>query len=192
MKPFLKVIRLYKNEATLIKGVLKNNRDAQHRLFEIHAPKMLSVCRYYIKDLQQSEEVMLTGFLKVFKKMDTFEGAGSLEGWIRKIMVREAISYLRSKKTFEFAAEELVLEKESENNIQSNIEVAQIQSLIDALPDGYKLVFVMYAIEGYKHAEIAQTLNINEGTSKSQLYKARKLLQKMVSKLNVNTHLGYL
>lgn len=181
---------MYKNEATLIKGALKNNRDAQHTLFEIHSPKMLSVCRYYIKDIQHAEEAMLNGFFKVFTKLNSYKNKGSFEGWIRKIMVRESISMLRKLAKVEFPTEEIV-SNDTYNNISIAIDVAQIQQLIDKLPEGYRIVFVMYAIEGYKHQEIAKELNISEGTSKSQLFKARKLLQQQMNKLNKEQHVAH-
>ena len=190
MKPFLKVIQLHKNESALIKKAIKNNREAQHILFELHAPKMLSVCRYYIKDIQHAEDVMLNGFFKVFSYLKNFKEEGSFEGWIRKIMVRESISFLRRQKKVEFPVEDILIHDDSTNNINTNIEVAQIQELIDELPDGYKMVFIMYAIEGYKHHEIANELNINEGTSKSQLFKARKMLQEKIKKINKTTSYG--
>ncbi|MDY2585732.1 RNA polymerase sigma factor [Winogradskyella aquimaris] len=184
----MKVIQLHNNETKLIQRAAKNHRDAQHVLYELHAPKMLSVCRYYIKDVHKAEEVMLNGFFKVFKHLKTFKGEGSFEGWVRRIMVREAISFLRQQKHIEFAAEDDYLEQDYTNNIKSNIEVAEIQQLIDSLPDGYKMVFVMYAIEGYKHYEIAELLNITEGTSKSQLFKARQMLQKKITELNNSSY----
>ena len=183
----MKVIQLYKKESELIKNALISNREAQQLLFEMHAPKMLSVCRYYIKDLQHAEEAMLNGFFKVFTQLNSFRNEGSFEGWIRRIMVRESISYLRSKRSFEHLEEdinELVEADNMETNLlESELNVADIQQLIDQLPEGYRAVFVMYAIEGYKHYEIASILNITEGTSKSQLFKARKLLQQQVVKL---------
>ncbi|MFI1745196.1 RNA polymerase sigma factor [Thalassobellus sediminis] len=185
MTSFLKVIQLHKNELALIKKALKNNREAQHVLFEMHAPKMLSVCRYYVKDMQYAEDVMLKGFFKVFSNLKKFKNEGSFEGWIRKIMVREAISFLRQQKNVEFSIEDNVINNDSyANDIITNVEVEEIQQLIDALPEGYRMVFVMYAIEGYKHHEISELLNINEGTSKSQLFKARKMLQEKLRKLN--------
>jgi len=189
MKLLLKVIPFYKNEKTLLERAVKNNREAQHVLFEMYAPKMLSVCRYYIKDLQFAEEAMLNGFFKVFSNLKNYKAEGSFEGWIRKIMVRECISYLRQQKKLEFPVEEFDFNNGYSNNINTEIEVEQIQLLIDALPEGYKMVFVMYAIEGYKHHEIAQMLNITEGTSKSQLFKARNLLQHKINELN-NTSYG--
>lgn len=184
----MKVIQLYKNEPKLIKRAQKNNREAQHVLYELHAPKMLSVCRYYIKDLQHAEEAMLNGFFKVFTNIKNFKNEGSFEGWIRRIMVRESISFLRQKKNIEFTVEDVDIKHDHTNNINSEIEVEHIQKLIDKLPEGYKVVFVMYAIEGYKHSEIATLLNINEGTSKSQLFKARKMLQQEINKLNTSSY----
>ncbi len=190
MKPFLKVIQLHKNEAALIKKAVKNNRDAQHVLFEMYAPKMLSVCRYYINDIQHAEEAMLNGFFKVFSNVKNFKNDGSFEGWIRRIMIRESISFLRQQKNVEFPVEEIDFKNDYTNNIKTDIDVAEIQQLIDALPEGYRMVFVMYAIEGYKHHEIADMLNITEGTSKSQLFKARKKLQEKLKELSKITSYG--
>jgi len=184
MNPLLKVIQLYKNEVLLIKKAAKNQRDAQHTLYEIHAPKMLSVCRYYIKDVQQAEEVMLNGFFKVFTQLKSFKAEGSFEGWIRRIMIRESISFLRKKKQLEFAADDMEIYEKPTNYANTELDIEEIQRLIDKLPDGYRMVFVMYAIEGYKHSEIAKLLDIAESTSKSQLFKARKLLQEQIKQLN--------
>jgi len=183
MTSLLKVIQLHKNESRLIKKASENNREAQHVLYELHAPKMLSVCRYYIKDIQHAEEVMLNGFFKVFKNLKSFKNTGSFEGWIRRIMIRESISFLRQQKNIEFPVE-VIPEKNYVNNITNDLEVSDIQKLIDQLPEGYKMVFVMYAIEGYKHKEIADILKITIGTSKSQLFKARKMLQVQLQQLN--------
>ena len=180
----MKVIPLYKNERQLIARAAKNNREAQQQLYKKFSGKMLSVCRMYTKDVQHAEEVMLNGFLKVFTHISDFKSDGSFEGWIRRIMIREAISFLRRQKKLEFQ-EEVIL-NESFNNIQSDIDVEHIQRLIDGLPEGYRVVFVMYAIEGYKHQEIAELLNITPGTSKSQLFKARKMLQEKIQMKNTS------
>ena len=134
----------------------------------------------YIKDLHHAEDVMLGAFFKAFSHLSDFQDKGSFEGWLRRIMIRESISFLRTQKKLEFT-EELIMEKaDSFNEVESNMEVEHIQQLIDELPEGYRMVFVMYAIEGYKHREIAELLKIDEGTSKSQLFKARKLLQEQL------------
>ncbi|SHG38378.1 RNA polymerase sigma-70 factor, ECF subfamily [Salegentibacter echinorum] len=179
----MKVIPLFKNESQLIKRAAKQNRDAQRELYELHSGKMLSVCRQYIKDIHHAEEVMLNGFFKVFTHLKDFEGKGSFEGWVRKIMVRESISFLRTYKKFEFR-NEAIKEVEVSREMESELEVAHLQKLIDNLPEGYKMVFVLYAIEGYKHLEIGEMLNISEGTSKSQLFKARKMLQAQLKSQN--------
>jgi len=180
----LKVIQLHKNEKELIQRAVKQDREAQHVLFELHSPKMLSVCRYYIKDTQLAEEAMLNGFFKVFKYLEKFKAEGSFEGWIRRIMIRESISFLRSKKRIEFPSEDIAAYSEETTYNNTELEVEDIQRLIDNLPEGYRMIFVMYAIEGYKHKEIAELLKISESTSKSQLFKARKALQQKVNKLN--------
>ncbi|NNK82102.1 MAG: RNA polymerase sigma factor [Flavobacteriaceae bacterium] len=184
----MKVIQLYKNENKLIDKAIKNNRKAQHVLFEIYAPKMLSVCRYYISDLQHAEDIMLKGFFKVFSKLKSFNNEGSFEGWIRKIMVREAISFLRQQKNIEFSFEDIVVKNQNTLNLDSELELDEIQQLIDALPEGYRIVFNMSVIEGYKHHEIAELLNISVGTSKSQLYKARQILQHKIKVLNKTSY----
>ncbi|UJH92744.1 sigma-70 family RNA polymerase sigma factor [Antarcticibacterium sp. 1MA-6-2] len=177
----MKVIHLFKNESQLIARAINNNRASQQRLYEMYSGKMLSVCRMYIKDLHHAEEVMLNGFFKVFSHLKDFKHEGSFEGWIRRIMIRESISFLRSRKTLDFKDDGLETYSGSSNDIQSKMDVEEIQQLIDALPEGYRLVFVMFAVEGYKHNEIAEILGITEGTSKSQLFKARKILQEQLS-----------
>jgi RNA polymerase sigma-70 factor (ECF subfamily) len=125
---------------------------------------------------------MITAFMKVFTNLKNFKHEGSFEGWIRRIMINECISYIRVQKKVKFIEDENYFE-ESFNNIESQFSVEDIQFLIDNLPDGYKMVFNLYAIEGYKHQEIAEMLGINEGTSKSQLSHARKMLQNNIGKL---------
>ncbi|GMN17528.1 RNA polymerase sigma factor [Croceitalea sp. MTPC9] len=173
----MKIISFYSNEKQLIKKAIASNREAQRTIYEKFAPKMLSVCRQYIKDIHFAEDVMVNGFVKVFKNLEAFEHRGSFEGWIRKIMVRESISYLRKKQFVVFDDEVFENKERILEETTSVIDVEQVQQLIDALPEGYKMVFVLYAVEGYKHHEIAKMLGISEGTSKSQLFKARKMLQ---------------
>lgn len=181
----MKLISLHKNYSALIRKVAKSNRKAQHELFELFSPKMLSVCRQYIKQTDIAEEVMLNGFFKVLTKIDSYSGQGSFEGWIRRIMVNESLSELRRQKKL-FFKDDSEIENSLEHSayIESELEVEDIQKLIDGLPDGYKTVFILYAVEGYKHSEIGELLHISEGTSKSQLFKARSMLQTMINKQN--------
>ena len=125
---------------------------------------------------------MITAFMKVFTKLKDFEHKGSFEGWIRRIMVNECISFLRVNKKINFLEDEYYTEG-TVNDGEWQLSVEEIQCLIDNLPEGYKMVFNLYIIEGYKHHEIAQMLGINEGTSKSQLSHARKMLQEQINKL---------
>lgn len=181
----MKVVSLHKNYKPLISRASKGNQKAQHQLFEFFAPKMLSVCRQYMKNNVLAEEVMLTGFLKVFTNLNSFKAQGSFEGWIRRIMVNESISQLRKEKKLIFKDEDYF-----ENSldlvayVDTTIEVSEIQKLIDQLPHGYKTVFVLYVVEGYKHSEISEMLEISESTSKTQLFKARKMLQTLINKEN--------
>ncbi|MBF4487449.1 MULTISPECIES: RNA polymerase sigma factor [unclassified Flavobacterium] len=176
----MKIISLHQDETEIIKLAVENNRQAQQQIYSRFSSKMLSVCRQYVKDIQLAEDVMITAFMKVFTNLNKFEHKGSFEGWVRRIMVNECISYLRVQKKVKFVEDEVYIE-ESFNATQSQFSIDQIQFLIDALPDGYKMVFNLYAIEGYKHNEIAKMLGINEGTSKSQLSHARKMLQTQIN-----------
>lgn len=133
----MKVINLHQTENELIQLAVKQNRQAQHQIYSKFSAKMLSVCRQYIKDIHQAEDVMITGFMKVFVNLENFESKGSFEGWIRRIMINEAISYLRVKKEVKFI-EDTYYKEESHNDIESNLSVEDIQFVIDNLPEGYK------------------------------------------------------
>lgn len=174
----VKVISFYSNEKQLIKKAVNGNQLAQRAIYERFSPKMLSVCRQYIKDIHFAEDVMVNGFVKVFKNLNAFENRGSFEGWIRKIMVRESITHLRKSQFVVYDDEAIDSNAQVNEAVFESFNTEHIQQLIDKLPEGYKMVFILYAVEGYKHIEIAEMLNISEGTSKSQLSKARKLLQR--------------
>ncbi|MGI9552550.1 MAG: RNA polymerase sigma factor [Aurantibacter sp.] len=184
----MKIIPFYKNEKQLIKKSAFGSREAQQRLYDKYAPKMLAVCRQYVKDLQFAEDVMVDGFVKVFKNLDSFRFEGSFEGWIRRIMIRESITFLRKRQFVVYDDE--IYERNEPGGISdsSEMDAEYIQQLIDDLPSGYKLVFVLHTIEGYKHHEIAEMLQISEGTSRSQLFKSRRLLQEQLKKQNI---IGY-
>ncbi|WP_064966379.1 RNA polymerase sigma factor [Tenacibaculum ovolyticum] len=179
----MKIISLHNKQKSLIKKAINNNREAQQQLFEQFSPKMLGVCRQYVKDLHHAEDLMLQGFLKVFTNLQKFKSEGSFEGWIRRIMVNTCLTYLNKKNPIRLTDEDYVFNDVATESLE-NTSVEDIQTLIDKLPEGYKLVFNLYAIEGYKHSEISKKLNISEGTSKSQLFKARKWLQNSYVKMN--------
>lgn len=171
------------NIPELISEAKQGSAAAQKCLFDLFAEKMLLVCRRYVKSAEDAEELMLDGFYKFFKALSSFsyQSDAALYGWLKRIMVNECLMFLRKKTSFtivaEAAADEVPLEEEALNKLSA----AEIFNLILQLPVGYRTVFNLYSIEGLPHREIAQLLNINEGTSRSQLGKARTLLQKMVS-----------
>lgn len=181
----MKIISLHKNYSKIVGKAAKGDRRAQHQLFDMFAPKMLGVCRKYFKDTDSAEEVMLAGFLKMFTHLGDFKNEGSFEGWIRRIMVNECISQLRQNKKLNYVSD-TVIDNHMDHStyINTELEANEIQKLIDSLPYGYQTVFVLYVVEGYKHNEIAEMLQISESTSKTQLFKARKMLQSKVRNQN--------
>jgi RNA polymerase sigma-70 factor (ECF subfamily) len=180
----VKIISLLQHEKKLIRRACSGRRDAQKALYDSYAPKMLALCQRYIKDAHFAEDVMIEGFVKVFRNLPGFRFEGSFEGWIRRIMVREAIDYLR-KRQFVVFDDTRVAEDGSVENNADPFQLEALEHLIDSLPEGYRLVFTLYAVEGYKHAEIAEVLGISENTSKSQLYKARKQLQERLKETSI-------
>lgn len=153
------------------------NKTAQRRLYEKYAPTMLAVCKRYVRDMQYAEDVMIQGFLKVFMRLNTYKGNGSFEGWIKRIMIRESINFL--KKKLPLVLEDSIKGHEMSRNpsISMKTDAEYLLRLIDELPYVYRFVFMLHAIEGYKHIEIAKVLRISENTSKSKLSKARKILR---------------
>lgn len=141
---------------------------------------MLAVCRRYIRDVHFAEDVMIEGFVKVFQHLNRFRYEGSFEGWVRRIMVREAIDFLR-KRQFMVFEEELPEPGNIYEEPSDVLLVEQLERWVEALPSGCRTVFYLYAIEEYTHPEIAIMLDISENTSKSQLHKARKHLQKRIN-----------
>lgn len=175
------IVRLGKSltEKELIQGCWQQNAKAQRQLFEQYAPVMLAACRRYLKNEAEAEDAMLNGFLKVFQKIDQFKVEGSFEGWIRKIMVNEALALLRKNKTMYLEVDIVKAEKEPDyHKLENEMNANDILKILDELPTGYRTIFNLYAIEGYNHKEIGKMLGISENTSKSQLSRARLLLQK--------------
>lgn len=174
-------IQRSKTEEDLVKGCRDNKSLAQRLVYERYAGKMLALCLRYIRDHSEAEEVMIGGFTKVFSKIDQFKGDGSFEGWIRKIMVNESLIYLRKNKSMYLEVDIGEADREPDfQNLETSLEAEDLMKMIQELPVGYRTVFNLYAIEGFSHKEIAAQLGININTSKSQLSRARKILQKML------------
>ncbi len=168
------------NESELIKGCISNNRKYQRLLYEKYARLMYNICLSYTNERASAQDVLQEGFIKVFKKIKYFKGDGSLEGWIRRIMTNTAIDHLRKKSRLHNHLEysdHIKEDIEIKSEILDNINAESILSRVKQLPDGAKAVFNLYALEGYTHKEIAKTLNISEGTSKSQFNRAKTLLK---------------
>ena len=169
----------------IIKGCLKNDKKAQRQLYDMYAPLMLSVCRRYIGDYDMAQDVMIKAFMIVFDKVGQFRREGSFEGWIRRIMVNESLSWLRKNRSMYLEVEIESADKEIDfEMISAQLNAEDLMELIHGLPSGYRTVFNLYAIEGYSHAEIADQLGINVNTSKSQLSRARALLQRKLAELD--------
>lgn len=177
-----RILSFFNNEAQLVKALRKEDPKAQRQVYDKYSARMLGLCFRYICDEMAAEDVMVEGFLKVFGKIDQYSGEGSFEGWIRRIMVNEALGYLRKqKRILEDTISEEAANIPDYASADQNLEAEELLKLIEELPVGYRTVFNLYAIEGFAHIEIAQMLGVTESTSKSQLHRARALLQKMVS-----------
>jgi len=167
-----------------IEGCKVNDPKSQEGLYLALASKMMAVCLRYTNSQFDAEEILQTGFIKVFKNINQFAGAGSFEGWIRRIMVNTAIESCRNRTHFQSLGDINEVEFSNAHSFEiDQLEVSDLLKLIQSLADGYRLVFNMYAIEGYSHKEIAEKLNISESSSKSQLSRARMRLQKKIIKM---------
>ena len=174
------------NENELIRGCIREEALCQKEVFDRFSSRMLGVCNRYARNSADAEDILQDAFIKVFDKIHQFKFEGSFEGWIRKIVVNTALkkySVIRYEK--EVSGYEVT--DRDENGIgpaaYSHLSEKDLKDLINNLPDGYRLIFNLYVIEGYQHDEIAKLLGIQAGTSRSQLVKARTMLQKQIIQL---------
>ena len=172
------------NEKDIIKGCCDGNVIAQKILYKSLCSKMFAVCMRYTNDYHLAEDILQDGFIKVYKNISKYRGDGSFEGWIRRIFVNTAIEYYR-KKVNMYAVTEIENDqiKTYDGDIVDQLQAEDLLCLIGELSPGYRTVFNMYVIEGYSHREIGDMLGISEGTSKSQLSRARALLQEKVNEI---------
>jgi len=173
-------------ELLLIEGCRKNKRKARNRLYNLYANKFLGVCLRYTRNKAEAEDVLHDAFIKIFTKMDQYKGNGAFEGWMRRIVVNTAIQSLRERsKTRLIIEDNEIREDKHAEDIEDNtplLPAKELMALIQNLPDGYKMIFNMFVIENMSHKEICERLNISEGTSKSQLFRAKKHLRNEVEK----------
>lgn len=172
-------------EEELVQRCIDRDPVAQRRLYTDYSGMMMSVCRRYAESLEEAEDMLQEGFIKVFEKIDQFKGTGSLGGWIRAVMVNTALVMLRKNKKWNYKED---LEDHEELNSQSygvleEMAADELMKMILEMPVGYRTVFNLFAIEGYSHKEIAEQLGVSESTSKTQFHKAKAYLQKSIEQI---------
>lgn len=170
------------SEEELIKGCRRGDAHAQRLLYECFSSKMYAVCCRYVANRADAEDVLVTAFTKIFERFSQYRGEGSLEGWIRRVVVNEALTFLRRNRSMFLETDLEEAEREPDyQQLDDQLGAEDLLRMIGNLPPGYRMVFNLYAIEGYSHQEIAAQLGISENTSKSQLSRARTYLQKMLA-----------
>lgn len=161
----------------MARGIISGDGKAQRAFYEKYSGKFLGICCRYIKDRMAAEDIMVESIMRIFEKSSQFDFQGSYEGWSKRVVVNQALGYLRSQKMIQVDVETAPEVSEVEN---THLEAEDLLILIQELPAGYRTVFNLYAIEGYSHSEISELLGISEGTSKSQLSRARAFLQERI------------
>ncbi|GJM36480.1 MAG: DNA-directed RNA polymerase sigma-70 factor [Saprospiraceae bacterium] len=170
-------------EEKLIKACRKEDRKAQRLLYERYSPNMLGVCKRYMRNSEDAEDAMIEAFFKVLTNIKQYSGKGSFEGWIRRIMVNECLMALRKRHNFNLTVEINPQMAKTTLTIQEELAAQDILNLLDQLPTGYRTVFNLYVLEGYKHREIGELLGISINTSKSQLILAKKRMQTLLREI---------
>ncbi|MDX1907545.1 MAG: RNA polymerase sigma factor [Bacteroidia bacterium] len=168
----------------LIQACAAQKPQAQRELYQLFAPRLFAVCCRYAASEAEAEDILQESFIKIFQKISSYEESGSLEGWLRRIVVNTAIDHLRRQKQQKNrASEREAVEIPAADDVIADLEAEQLILLIQQLPDGYRMVFNLYAVEGYSHAEIGKQLGITESTSRSQYTRARALLRENLNQI---------
>lgn len=175
------------DEGTLVDRCKAGDQEAQRELFNRFSPLMLGVAMRYINDKERAEDVLQDGFIKVFKNIHRFEHRGSLEGWIRRIIVNTALDQIRKNKKTQrdIELDNSLIEVVQKSEVESQMQAAFLMQVVQQLPEGYRIVFNLFAIEGYSHKEIADELGVSESTSKSQYSRARAYLRKVLKEYGI-------
>lgn len=174
------------DERSIIEGCLKGHQKSQKMLFDRYAGKMMTVCLRYAKNKEQAEDVLQDGFVKLFRSLGQFKFEGSFEGWMRRIFVNTALDLIRKEYKFSESRsiDEYTIQLGSEEvTALQQLGAADLMEVIQRMPPGYKLVFNLFAIEGYSHKEISEEMGISENTSKSQFSRARAYLREELEKM---------
>ena len=174
------------DEESLIAGCIKGNQMAQKALFDSFSPKFFALCLRYMNSADDAEDVLQEGMVKIFTKLPEYKGKGSFEGWMRRIIVNTCLDQIRKNQKLKL---DVSIDKEEYKlsmnaNILENMSANELIEEIKKMPPGYRVVFNMFAIEGYSHQEIAEKLGVKESTSKSQYLRARAYLKERIEKIN--------
>ncbi|MBM3435359.1 MAG: sigma-70 family RNA polymerase sigma factor [Bacteroidetes bacterium] len=169
-------------DKNIIEGCIAGKRNAQHQLYNRYSPAMLGVCLRYCRNLEDAEDVLQEGFIKVFGYINSYRGEGTLGAWIKRIMINTALTHIKRNLNFKVNTEELTESNHPEEFLEEEFEYQRVSpevliKLIQEMPEGYRTVLNLYVFEEYSHKEIAGILSISESTSKTQLFKARKFLR---------------
>jgi len=174
-------------EEAMVYGCVRNDASAQQELYERHSPRMLALCYRYARNREDAEDMLQEGFIKVFSQIGQFRQTGSLEGWIRRIMVHTCINILKKNRKFSDSVDLIHAASipVGEETIPSLLQAKQVVECIRLLPLGYRTVLNLYAIEGYSHKEIGRMLDIGESTSRSQYTRAKAMLEDVLTRKNL-------
>ncbi|OFX47064.1 MAG: hypothetical protein A2046_11860 [Bacteroidetes bacterium GWA2_30_7] len=180
----------HSEEKDLVIRCLKNDLIAQNKLYKAYSRKMYAVCWRFARVGAEADDILQEGFIKVFTKLSSFRHEGSLEGWIRRIIVNTALTYIKKHSEYkqEVDIENIGSCEIIEDDAIANLSKEDILKLVKELPDGKRMIFNLYVYEGYSHKEIAEMLNINEGTSKGQLSKAKQMLKDKLEKISTKLY----
>lgn len=175
-------------EVELIQGCKQGDRKVQKILYEQYSTRFFGVCKRYMKDVETAEDVLVKGFLKIFDNINSFESKGSFEGWMQRILVNECLMELRKKQDFTIYLETSNIQPQRDATVLESLYEQDVLKLLEFLPIGCRTVFNLYVIEGFKHNEIAEKLNITEGTSKSQLNLAKEKLKVLLENYGITKY----
>jgi RNA polymerase sigma factor (sigma-70 family) len=180
-----------KDSRQLIKACLKGDATAQKQLYDLFAPTMLAVCYRYTKSMDDAQDILQEGFIRVFQNLHQFREDGEFGGWVRRIIVNCALAFLKQNKRYQndMALPEENLHPVSNDNPAVDLNAKELANLVRQLPSGYQTIFNLHAVEGYSHVEIAAMMGISEGTSRSQYMRARNLLINWIEKFSQESKL---
>lgn len=180
--------RLTQNEAKILKGCKKGDKAAQRQFYDMFKKLVFSVVMRYAKDVPEAEDIMQDAFVKLYRDLYQYQPTSALGAWVRKVSVNTALMHVRKKRMLfsDVELHNLAEHRQTKDDVFSTIGAKEIMKMVQRLPDGYRIVFNLYVVEGFSHKEIAEQLNISVNTSKSQLSRAKKMLRTVLEKALIN------